>query len=375
MLNDPRKIRVCFVVDYFQLLGGVQTVVNNLAKHLNKKIIKIDIVALKGLCDLSTPPDVRVISLDSGRIRKSVSRLSEYLRLERPDIILGSYEEVAAVTILAKFSAGVSSPIIWWQHTHFTRQLRFNSQNIIEYIGKYILYFTAARFASHFIAVSQGVKRNLSRALLIPMQSITYLKNPDTLDTTETINDGSNSTEKPRFIFIGRLSKQKQVDHILEAISLFPEDMNVELEIIGDGDQRQPLENIAAKLPQRHKILFRGAVNDPWKDRKRPAVLILSSLYEGYGMVLIEAKKRGIPCITYDTPSGPSEIVTDGIDGIVVPEQNIPKLAEAMQEIWRNSLLFNSLQKGAIGATSTLDPRAPYVQFEEFIIRNVERSK
>lgn len=369
MSNLPRKIKICFVVDFFTTLGGVQSVVHQLATSLDRDRIKVDIVALKGDCDFSLPDDMGIFLLRSKKIRYSVGSLKDYFDKECPDIVIASYEEVVCLTLIASTLAGSRCPVIWWQHAHFSSQLRLTSSNAAEFIMKYVLYFLMARFASGFVAVSRGVKDDLVRAMKLPIKKVVHLRNPTPRVTTSNVLN-KFAEQRLRFIFIGRLSKQKQVDHIIEAIRMISQDLEILIDIIGDGEELNRLTQAASTLPKRHQVIFHGANKNPWGIVKENSVLLLCSLFEGYGMVLVEAKNRGIPVISYDCPSGPNEIVADGVDGILVPPQDVRAFAGAIERFLREPDLFRRLQKGALSRSGEYQEDCK--QFERFIFKCLE---
>lgn len=366
--NQKRKIHVCFVVDYFTRVGGVQTIVANLANYLPLEQLTVDIVALKGDAGLHVRSEIKVFSFGSSRMSHSLTKLKDYFKERHPDIILASYEEVVCITLAARILSGIRADIIWWQHVHFSSQLRYASKTVREIVGKYMLYFIASRFMKRIVAVSRGVKRDMARALFLSDDVIAFLESPN-LPIVKPLEEIANSNEeKPRFVFIGRLCAQKQVHHILEAVSFLPSDICIQLDIIGDGEDRVSLADKASNLPGRHQVLFHGQRDKPWDAVKGKYVLILSSLYEGYGLVIREAMSLGIPVISYDSPSGPSEIIQDGVNGFIVPAQDTRALSKSIERIWRDSSLYDSLRAGARNQSSTPDFGQSIQQFANLIL-------
>jgi glycosyltransferase involved in cell wall biosynthesis len=304
-------------------------------------------------------------------MRHSLRQLTQYLKDQRPDVVLASYEEVVALCVIARFISGTPGEVIWWQHIHFTSQLRSESKGFLEVAGKYLLYLVISRFVRRFIAVSQGVRANFARALFLPPERVSHLRNPVKPQSIRSEYPAAHGGGKPKFIFVGRLCAQKQVNHILEAVRRLPEDISIQLDIMGDGAERARLSEIARSLPQRHVVIFHGASDRPWERLDGDRVLLMSSLFEGNPVVIHEALALGFPTISYDTPTGPGEIILNGVSGIVVAFQDIDALARAIESVWRDQDLYGRLRRGALDAARDYNFDEAVRAFETFILSEV----
>jgi glycosyltransferase involved in cell wall biosynthesis len=90
-----------------------------------------------------------------------------------------------------------------------------------------------------------------------------------------------------------------------------------------------------------------GKVNNPFSVYSRCDLFVLSSLYEGFPNALLEAMACGLPVVSFDCPSGPGEIIQDGINGCLVPPENRRALKEAMGKLIDNESLRIRLSKEA----------------------------
>lgn len=146
--------------------------------------------------------------------------------------------------------------------------------------------------------------------------------------------DESSSLNKKKIITVGRLSEQKGFDLLISAWSLIamrhPE---WELHLYGEGE----LENELRKSIIQHGLKDSFILHKPVKNIKEKylesSIYVMSSRFEGFGMVLIEAMACGVPCISFDCPHGPSYIIKDGEDGILVENGNVEKLADAISSL------------------------------------------
>lgn len=109
--------------------------------------------------------------------------------------------------------------------------------------------------------------------------------------------------------------------------------MPIRLMVLGEGELKETLIDEVGRLELKDKIAFLGFQDNPFKYISRARVFVLSSSYEGFGNVLIEAMALGIPVVSTRCPSGPEEIIQDGINGILVPPDDEQALAESIRTL------------------------------------------
>ena len=155
---------------------------------------------------------------------------------------------------------------------------------------------------------------------------------------------------------MGRLSYEKGFDQLLQAFSAIAQNHTEwSLVIWGEGSLRSELEELRDELGLRERVSFPGWTSDPFSEMYRAGMFVLSSRYEGFGMALGEAMACGLPVVSFDCPSGPSEIVRHGVDGILVRPGDVTELAAAMARLFGNDAERLRLGARAVEVTSRFD--------------------
>ncbi len=366
-------MHVAFVIPY---LGGngAERVVYRLARGFAARGHKVDIVLFHTIIHRSLPEEVRVflagdapdrlteerngdvlaravrlharpgprdwmraagafrwnpLCLPSGRLLRQTRAVASYMETERPDCMLPHLSRSQAATLLAGRLLGGHPPVIPTVHSdvhHRSRRDRRRSRRL-------------AGGAAHFVGVSRGVSDSLTDAAGIPAKRITTIHNPVVMPAIRTraeepadhpwLSDGG----PPVILAAGRLTREKDYPTLIRGFALLAGRRPCRLVILGQGEQKAEIEQLAAGQGVADRVSLPGWVENPFAFMSRASLFVLSSIYEGLPSVLVEAMACGCPCVSTNCPAGPREILEDGRLGPLVPVGDEGGLADAMERM------------------------------------------
>ena len=142
------------------------------------------------------------------------------------------------------------------------------------------------------------------------------------------------NTHKYQVIGVGRLSLEKDFIVLIKAFNLVRKEVDARLVILGKGSELGNIENCIKKYKLGHLVFTPGFVDNPWLYIKRSDVLCVSSISEGFGNVIVEALALDVPVVSTDCPSGPREILENGLYGKLTPVGDYKKMANAIVDTW-----------------------------------------
>ena len=203
-----------------------------------------------------------------------------------------------------------------------------------------LLMSIAYRLAECVVTPSTGV-RNALKKMGLPACKLSVIPNPAATHI--------GATNAPRMGFplryilgVGRLEPQKGFDRLLKAYSKMDQS-GIDLVILGAGTQRDALLAISQELEIMSRLHLPGVVSDVEAWYRHAECFVLTSHYEGSPNVLVEAMANGCPVVSFDCPYGPAEIVDGGRNGMLVSQDDIPGLADAIQRLVSDRVLRTRL--------------------------------
>ncbi len=322
------------------------------------------------------PANVPIISLDVARTLHVPGKLARLLRQERPEILLSNLGHNNIIAIWARALSRTSTRVVVCQHNALSQEakLKGNWQHrVLPLVSRLFL-----RFADGIIAVSQGVADDMAEMLNLPKSAISVIYNPvlteafDARSIADVAHPWFAPGSPPIVIGVGRLVPQKDFATLLRAFALLRRKLPCRLVLVGDGPERHTLSTLADTLDVASDVGFLGFQENPLPYIKRAAVLAMSSVYEGFGNVLVEAMGCGTPVVSTDCPYGPSEILIAGQLGTLVPVGDETRLAQALEETLRNPPPSDRLRHRA-NDFSTSNISADYVALFDRLLNQTRR--
>ncbi len=178
--------------------------------------------------------------------------------------------------------------------------------------------------------------------------------------------DATSDLTAPVLVAAGRYASEKGYDRLIEAFATIAHELpDWMLKIFGQGPLRGQLQKQVAKAGLEGRVLLPGLAADIEAELRASSVFALSSIHEGLPMALAEAMACGVPCVAFDCAPGVREIVTDGVDGIVVPPRDVAALAEGMRRLMSDADLRRRLGASARTNVRRFAPDAVLSQWED----------
>ncbi|MCB9460554.1 MAG: glycosyltransferase [Anaerolineaceae bacterium] len=262
-----------------------------------------------------------------------INRLRGYLKAQQPDIVHTHLIHADTHGIIAARLAGVPT-IITGRHNDDS----FRTQGKIRFLNSLLW-----RFSTGGIAISRAIERFVIDVEHAPPEKVRVVEYGLTYETAtpEQIEDARQRLRHelqlpPQAVILGmaaRLTQQKGIPYALEAFAKVYRDYpQAYLVIAGDGELRPQLTQQTSDLGIRGRTLFLGWRADMIDVMAAYDVFVLPSLWEGFGLVLLEAMSRRLPIIASHVSAIP-EVVADGETGLLVPPRDVDALADAMRTL------------------------------------------
>ena len=309
--------------------GGAERVTSILSKQWAAAESRVTVITIESKDRDHYVLDSRVerLSLDAAREARNVlqgslnniwriRKLRNTLKELRPSVVISFQDKVNVLSLLA--AAGLSIPVVICERNDPRMRPISPSWRRL----RRVLY----RWASALVVQTHSLQP--WGESLVGAEKVYIVPNPV---SSPGLSSGVEEHEDNTIVAAGRLVEQKGFDVLLQAVAQCK--CQWSLKIIGDGPLRAQLENQAKQLGIADKVHFVGRVDDPNIIFRDASLFVLSSRYEGFPNVLVEAMACGLPAVSFDCASGPGEIVRQGVDGLLVPPGDASAMANAIDEL------------------------------------------
>ena len=323
--------------------GGAERIVTTIANHLPREKFSPSILLLRkeGLYLDFLQNDVEIIDIKTPRIRHALKPILKQIRKRKPDIVFSGFGEV---------NAYLSLFIKLFPKTKFiARETNVVSQHVTR---KEIRFFY--KFYNNYnkiICQSDDMMNDLVENFKIKKDKLIKINNPVDFSFIEEKLENATKPESYRegyknIVAIGNLSSRKGFDNLLKVFEKLKKH-NVFLHILGDGRDKELLHQMKDNL-ELENVIFHGVQKNPYPFLKFADLFVLSSRYEGFPNVLLEAGACGTYALANNCKGGIHEIIQPKINGEISDIENheefSTKILEVLNENHNKEAIKNSIQ-------------------------------
>ena len=341
------RIPVCLMVGSFQK-GGAEEHVLQIIKNINQDRFVPLLAVMSDVGDLLPVFEKMGVSVcmigkerASGLVRgytrfKSVLRLRDFLKEHRAKVIHIHLVGCFMTGLIAGWLAGVGKRLISWHNIYDNSVRTWGSlTEIIGNIQSILRIFLGSFMADEIVAVSGMVAERNEAAFMVPHKKIHIVHNGITFPTP--VREIPRPGKTLRVVSIGSLLVQKDQETMIRGVvAAASRGCDVELSIVGEGPERANLERLIDDLEGERCVSLMGLRSDVPQLLPEFDVFVMTSLWEGFSIALLEAMATGLPIIATAVGGNP-EALDDHNTGILIPPRNVGAFADALCWMYRNS--------------------------------------
>lgn len=326
-------MKFAFFMPYFRD-GGVETTTVRLADQLSKRGHGTTLVTFQHDSPYIEDSALNVIDLGARRTLTSLPKLVQFLRRERPDVLVSAHHFANIIAVAARALSGVDAEVIVTERLQIDHVLA-ESENPKDRLLPPLMRFTYPR-ADHIVSVSRDAGDALAEVIGLPPDRVEAIYNATLVDEVFELADEPvphswfGDDTPPVILGVGRLKPQKDFETLIRAFAEVRSRRHARLVILGEGDLRGELMELATTLGVEDDVDLHGFVDNPYSFMQQADVFVLSSRYEGMPNVLVEAAALGTPVVATDCPSGPRELLNGGSGGELVPVGAVDEMADSI---------------------------------------------
>lgn len=322
-------LNIIFIISYLDSLGGTERVATMLANGLVRQH-DVTMLSRQG-GDHAFALDKQVNDIQfAGSSVSFIRQCRQYVRQHQPDVVIIHTMSKLTPTLLL---GGLKARQIWSME-HIAYEFHSWPWRLL----RKLCYGRVHKVVALTQADAQQHRRY--------HPNVAVVANPCPFP----IKDTPIATQSRTIVSVGRLTWQKGYDLLLAAWAQVEHQYPYwQLHIYGEGEERASLETQIKQLGLQN-LHLKGNSQHIMTAYDEAAFYVMSSRFEGFGMVLIEAQSRGLPLVSFDCPSGPAEIIDDGQDGFLVDDGDVEKLAAQMMVLMSDDALRQAYSKQALAS-------------------------
>jgi Glycosyltransferase len=349
-------------------MGGAERVISSLANDFVKRGDQVSIMVTDSLPS-GYPLDERVRFINQNAEASSASLIDaiqhnmhrveltrKYLREIRPDVVVCFGVNNLTFVVLSRFFLSIKTIGSERSNPYHSEEGRFwkKMKQIVSPVADGYIFSTAG-------AKKYYPQQTQRKSAVIP--------NGIFADTIPEAVLPLNQRNRNKICAVGRLHPVKGFDILIRAFAIFHRYFpDYTLHIYGEGEERTSLGNLISQLNVKNSVMLEGHVADIPQKLCENNMFVLSSHHEGMPNALIEAMACGLPCVATRCDFGPTELITDEENGLLVPVGNAEIMAKAMERIASDSAFAEKLSRNAIKICETHSMEIVANQFYDYIV-------
>jgi glycosyltransferase involved in cell wall biosynthesis len=338
MATAPQKIAIVTIT---LAKGGAERVAANLSFILTHLGYEIHLITINNAIDYAYSGQLFNLGIEekqSSWLRKGSKaiRLKRYLQDQQISVVIDNR----------------TRPVFWkelmynWIYRNRTVIYLIHSFKLENYLPKsvFLAHFLYPN-STRFVAVSKSIAERMKTKYGFYCVQTIYNSIPE----LPKLIPSDSTTEEPYILFFGRLNTAvKNINLLLEAFKLSGiYQQGVVLKIMGEGPDKEQILRYIDQLELTEYVQIIPFQASPFAVIQQAKFTVLTSHYEGFPMAIVESLALGVPVVSVDCDSGPSELIQSGENGILVPNYNVQALADALHELNTNVVLYEKCKKNA----------------------------
>lgn len=354
-------MKIVYCLNSIRYLGGIQRVTvvkaNALAEIEGNEVYIIVTDNKNGVITEPLSPKVHLIDLDINyyeddyksrwnvlkgifiKRKEHKRRLKSVLNNIQPDIVIsvGQSEKNMIPAIKGKWKT--------IREFHFVKDYRLRQaksffDKMLAWGGNWYDFHFKIKGYDQIITLTNEDKETNWKG----WKNVSVIPNPSTFHTDQT-----SSLSEKKVISVGRLTPQKNYASLIRAFkNVVEKHSDCILEIYGDGPQEVELKSLITQLNLKKHVFLKGFSSNVKNVMTNASIFALTSVFEGFGLVIVEAMACGLPVVSYVCPCGPKDIITEGKDGFLVEVNDEMALANKINILIENEELRKQMSDAVI---------------------------
>lgn len=282
-----------------------------------------------------TNPEVKVVDLGIANVRKSLFAILKLSRELKPAIIFTTANHLNLFVAMFRWMFPRKIKVI-------ARESSIVSVNTQRTWNPRLYHWLLRRFYRKIdliICQSEYMRQDLLKNYHIKKSKTKVIYNPV---TAPRVSNEEKKCSCAKLITVARLSEEKGLDRLIRSVAKL--NMPYQFTIVGEGAKRPALEKLISDMNLHDKVTLAGSDANPFAAVAKPDVFLMGSYYEGFPNAMLEALAAGIPVVAFNAPGGISELLADGVNGILVNGADENAFAAAIEKAFNSNFNRNDIR-------------------------------